>query len=410
MLLCPGSRALKSKIIAFPAAMCNRNFPVFVLGPLPYNRSAMKTLLKKLIQAESTASKGELAAAEVLCAAFRQAGVECRVDRWDSNRASVVAKVRSAGCRPGLLFGCHLDVVGPGEAPWTHPPFEAAEADGKIYGRGAVDMKGGIAAAAAAILRVVSSGRQLQGDIVLAALAGEETDSSGAERFVAQRDELPELSGVVVPEPTGLRVVTAHRGLLWLEAATTGKAAHSSTPHLGVNAIESMRLILNELEKYSVSDENHELLGKCTMSINTISGGKALNVVPDKCTLGVDIRTLPGQDHLKILGDLQALVAKLKAGHRDFDAGVSMLRWLAPLETDSRCDFVRDLCASVGAERIMPIGYTTDGPYFASLGAPVVVFGPGKPELCHKPDEYIEIRELQRAAEQYENVILKFLC
>lgn len=414
MLLCPGSRALKSKIIAFLASMCNRNFPVFVSGCLPYNRSAMKTLLKKLIQAESTASKGESAVADVLCAALRQGHVECRVDRWDQNRASVIARVRSAGPRgtghrPGLLFGCHLDVVGPGEAAWTHPPFEAAEADGKIYGRGAVDMKGGTAAAAAAILRVVSSGRQLQGDIILAALAGEETDSSGAERFVAQRDELPELAGVIVPEPTGLKVVTAHRGLLWLEATTTGKAAHSSAPHLGVNAIGSMRLILNELENYSVSDETHELLGRCTMSINTISGGKTLNVVPDKCTLGIDIRTLPGQDHRRILGDLQAILARLKAGNSNFDADVSVLRWLESLETDSDCDFVRNLCTSVGAKRTEPIGYTTDGPYFASLGAPVVIFGPGKPELCHKPDEYIEIDELQRAAEQYEQVILKFL-
>ena len=379
------------------------------MGLLAYNCPTMKTLLKELIRAESTAENGELAAADVLCSEFRRAGVECRIDSWNLNRANVIARVKSAGRRPGLLFGCHLDVVGPGEAAWMHPPFSAVEADGKIYGRGAVDMKGGIAAAAAAILRVVASGRQLQGDVILAALAGEETDSSGAERFVAHRDELPEFAGVVVPEPTGLEVVTAHRGLLWLEATTTGKAAHSSTPHLGVNAIASMRLILNELENYNVSGETHELLGRCTMSINTISGGKALNVVPDRCTLGIDIRTLPGQDHRKILADLQALLARLKAMHSDFDAGVSVLRWLEPLETDSRCGFVRDFCGSVGAEQIMPIGYTTDGPYFASLGAPVVIFGPGKPELCHKPDEYIEIGELQRAAEQYENIILKFL-
>jgi succinyl-diaminopimelate desuccinylase len=317
------------------------------------------------------------------------------------------------GRRPGLLFGCHLDVVGPGEAAWTHPPFGAVEANGKIYGRGAVDMKGGMAAAAAAINRVVASGRQLQGDIVFAAVAGEETDSSGAERFIAHRDELElapnGLAGVIVPEPTGLGVVTAHRGLLWLEVTTTGKAAHSSTPHLGVNAIESMRLILNELENYDVSPETHELLGRCTMSINTISGGKALNVVPDKCTLGIDIRTLPGQDHRRILADLEALLARLKAKNGDFNAGASALRCLDPLETDSCCDFVRDFCAAVGADRTRPIGYTTDGPYFASLGAPVVIFGPGEPGLCHKPDEHIEIDELQKAAELYENIILKFL-
>jgi len=374
----------------------------------------MKTLLKELIQAESTAAKGESAAAEVLLAEFNRAGIECRIDCWDRSRANVVARVGSVGRRPGLLFACHLDVVGPGEAAWTHPPFEGIEAGGRIYGRGAVDMKGGMAAAAAAIGRVVASGKELQGDVVFAAVAGEETDSSGAERFVARREELSELApsgfaGVVVPEPTGFAVVTAHRGLLWLEVTTTGRAAHSSTPHLGVNAIASMRLILNELEKYEVSQRTHELLGKSTMSINTVSGGKALNVVPDRCTLGIDIRTLPGQDHHQILGDLESLFAKLKSRDAEFNAGVSVLRRLDPLETDSGCGFVKDFCAGVGAESTGPIGYTTDGPYFASLGAPVVIFGPGAPGLCHKPDEYVEITDLQKAAEHYENVILKFL-
>jgi len=369
----------------------------------------MKTLLKELIQAESTAGVGESAAAEVLCAAFRRAGVECRIDGWDRSRANVVARVRSAGRRPGLLFACHLDVVGPGEAPWTYPSFGGVEAGGKIYGRGAVDMKGGMAAAAVAVCRVAASGRELQGDIVFAAVAGEETDSSGAEKFVAHREGLPEFAGVVVPEPTGLAVVTAHRGLLWLEVTTKGKAAHSSTPHLGVNAIGTMRLILNELENYEVSQESHELLGRCTMSINTISGGKALNVVPDRCTLGIDIRTLPGLDYRKILADLESLLARLKSKNSDFEAAVSVLRRLDPLETDSRCDFVRDFCAGVGADGAGPIGYTTDGPYFASLGAPVVIFGPGAPGLCHKPDEYIDIADLQKAAEHYENIILKFL-
>ena len=369
----------------------------------------MKTLLKRLIQAESTAAVGESAAAEVLCAEFRRAGVECRIDRWNRSRANVVARVRSAGRRPGLLFACHLDVVGPGEAAWTYPPFGGVEAGGKIYGRGAVDMKGGIAAAVTAIGRIIGSGTELQGDIVLAAVAGEETDSSGAEKFVACREGLPELAGVVVPEPTGLAVVTAHRGMLWLEVTTRGKAAHSSTPHLGVNAIASMRLILNELENYKVSDETHELLGRCTMSINTISGGKALNVVPDKCTLGIDIRTLPGQDYRRILADLEEIFAGLKSGNEPFDAAVRELRRLEPLETDCHCDFVRDFCAAVGADRTGPIGYTTDGPYFASLGAPVVIFGPGEPGLCHKPDEHIDIDDLQKATEHYQNVILKFL-
>jgi succinyl-diaminopimelate desuccinylase len=270
-------------------------------------------------------------------------------------------------------------------------------------------MKGGIAAAATAIGRIVEAGTKLQGDIIFTAVAGEETDSSGAERFVAEPVRLPGLAGVVIPEPTDFAVVTAHRGLLWLQVTATGKSAHSSTPHLGVNAIVSMRRILDELENYEVSSRTHELLGRSTMSINTIAGGKALNVVPDRCTLGIDIRTLPGQDPRQIIADLGALLTRLKSKNRDFDAEVSELRHLDPLETDSRCDFVRDFCPAVGVGRSTPVGYTTDGPYFASLGAPVVIFGPGKPGLCHKPDEHIEIADLEKAVEHYRNIILKFL-
>jgi len=193
----------------------------------------MKELLKKLIQAETTAEKGELAAAEVISAEFNRSGINSRIDNWDQTRANITAHIKSAGHRAGLLFACHLDVVGPGEAAWRHPAFTAVESDGRIYGRGAVDMKGGIAAAVTAIRHIVDSGVKLQGDIVFSAVAGEETDSAGARRFVDDKDLLLEhvpqgLAGVVIPEPTDFAVVTAHRGMLWLEVTTKGKAAHSS--------------------------------------------------------------------------------------------------------------------------------------------------------------------------------------
>jgi succinyl-diaminopimelate desuccinylase len=375
----------------------------------------MKTLLKQLIQADSTPEKGELAAARVISASFRQSGIESHVDTWSQNRANIVAHLKSSGRKAGLLFACHLDVVPPGEAAWTYPVFGAVEADGKVYGRGTTDMKGGTAAVVTAIRRIVDAGVELHGDLIFAATAGEETDSCGAQRFVDRARQLPELApkglaGVVIPEPTDFALVTAHRGMLWLEVTTVGKAAHSSTPHLGVNAIESMRRILNELDNYEIMVEPHELLGDCSMSVNTIEGGKAMNVVPDKCRLGIDFRTLPSQDHRRVIADLERILAKLKSVDSQFNAAVSVLRQVQPLETDRRCDFVKALCRAVGAEKTTPIGYTTDGPYFASLGAPLVIFGPGKPALCHKPDEYIEVADLEKAAEHYRNIILKFLA
>ncbi len=370
----------------------------------------MKELLKSLIQAESTSQTGELAAAEIISSEFGRAGIDSKIEKWGTGRANIVVRIKSAGRRPGLLFACHIDVVGPGETPWTYPPFGATERDGRIYGRGAVDMKGGTAAAVFAIAEVVKSGTKLFGDIIFVAAAGEETDSCGATRFVANACGLPELAGVVIPEPTDFAVVTAHRGMLWLEITTKGKAAHSSTPHLGVNAIGSMRLIMNELENYKPSIEPHKLLGGCSMSINTVNGGEAMNVVPDKCTLGVDFRTLPGQNHQDIVADLEKMFAGLKSANPQFEAEVSQIRQIGSLETDSQADFVVSLCDVVGAGKTKAVGFTTDGPHFASFGAPVVIFGPGKPELCHKPDEYIDIKDLEKAAENYRNLILKFLA
>lgn len=391
--------------------ICNKNFSLFLFLQLTvYNHRIMKELLRKLVQAETTAQKGELAAAEIISGQFSHSGIDCRTDSWDRNRANVTATVKSDGKKGGLLFVCHLDVVAAGEEGWNHPPFAGAESEGKIYGRGSMDMKGGVAASVTAIRQIVDSAVKLKGDIIFAALAGEETDSCGATRFADNlRNKPPKIAAVVVPEPTDFDVVTAHRGILWLEVKTAGRAAHSSAPELGVNAITSMKLLLNELDNYKIRFQPHKRLGNCSMSINTITGGKEINVVPDMCSISVDIRTLPGQNHQEILSDFEKIFAKLKQKNPKFEASISIAREVGALETDSNCDFVRDFCSVVGASETKAVGFTTDGPHFAALGAPIVIFGPGRPQLAHKPDEYIEIADVEKAVEHYKNIILKFL-
>lgn len=370
----------------------------------------MKELLRKLIRAESTAKKGELATAEIISAEFALSGIDCQIDSWDRNRANVAATVKSEGQKDGLLFICHLDVVAAGKQGWNHPPFAGVESEGKIYGRGSMDMKGGIASAVAAIREVVYSKVKLMGDIIFFGAAGEETDSCGAARFVSSSGEkLPKLAGVVVPEPTNFEVVTAHRGILWLEIKTEGRAAHSSTPELGVNAITSMKLLLNELDNYKIRFVPHKRLGNCSMSVNTIAGGKEINVVPSQCSIGIDVRTLPGQQSQEIISDFKNIFAKLKQKNPQFKASVSVIREIGALETDSNCDFVKDFCSVVGASETKAVGFTTDGPHFVSLGVPIVIFGPGKSQLAHKQNEYIDIADVEKAVEYYKSIILKFL-
>lgn len=374
----------------------------------------MKELLKKLIRAETTADTGdtgELAAANIISDELGLVGIDSAIDSWDGTRANITARIRSPGDKGALLFACHLDVVPAGKEKWKHPPFAAVESDGKIHGRGSTDMKGGTAAITTAIRQIVGAGVKLKGDIILSAVAGEETDSCGAKRFVRdRREQLPKLAGVVIPEPTDLEVVTAHRGMFWLKITTKGRAAHGSMPQLGVNAITSMKAVLDELEDYKIQFEPHELLGQCSMSINTIAGGEAINVVADKCDIGVDIRTLPGQNRQGIIEDFEKIFAKLKQKNPQFDAEISVVRDVWPMETDINCDFVRDFCSAVGTNETKAVGFATDGPYFAELGAPVVIFGPGKPQLAHKLDEYIDIDDVEKAVGYYKDIILKFLC
>jgi succinyl-diaminopimelate desuccinylase len=372
----------------------------------------MKELLKKLIQAKSTSDVGEIDCANVLADFFLAAGIEPKVDVWDSNRANLTAVLKSAGENSALLFVGHLDVVPAEKRGWQFPAFTATEHNGKIFGRGACDMKAGMAAAAVAMTEIFQSKVELKGDMIFAATAGEETDSAGIRRFLEPFVKgTCGLGGCIVPEPTNFELVTAHRGLLWLEIKTKGKTAHGSMPQLGVNAIESMRLFLNELAYYDdINVEPDKLLGRSSISVNKIIGGSATNIVPDSCLIQIDIRTLPGQNHSHIAGDFEKIFSKLSQQDTDFGAELNVLRDVAALDVDPHCAFVSRLKQLINKSEANAVPFTTDAPFIAQLNIPVVIFGPGSPELCHKPDEYVETEDLQKAIDLYKRIILHFLA
>ncbi|MFC1677344.1 M20 family metallopeptidase [Planctomycetota bacterium] len=365
----------------------------------------MKELLKKLVQADSTPAKGELLTAQIIAEHLKSFGIEPIVDSWDNNRANIIAVVNSSGQKPALVFVTHLDVVPSGAGKWQTPPFEAIEKDGKIFGRGSGDMKGGIVAIITAIEEIVKSKVKLQGDIIFSGTAGEETDSCGIKRFVkVSSGQLPELAGIVIPEPTDFEIVTAHRGMLWLEITTKGKTAHGSMPRLGINAIDSMMAVLGRLEAY----KKQKLPAGCSMSINTIAGGKAVNVIPDNCTVAIDLRTEAGKAGDCFIDDLKNIFAELNERDSKFKAEVSVIRNVGALETDNDCDFVKTFCKAVEITETRSVGFCTDGPFLADL-APVIIFGPGRPDLAHKPDEYIDLADVKEAAQYYKEIIFKFL-
>ncbi len=361
----------------------------------------MKELLKKLIQAKSTKDVGELKCAQILADFFKAAGLKPKMDIWDKNRSNITVRLKSAGEKPGLLFVGHLDVV-PAENPAMFNPVERS---GKIFGRGACDMKGGLAAAAAAIAETYKSNTKLKGDIIFSATAGEETDSSGILKF-AKSFKNKNLSGIIVPEPTGFKLVTAHRGLLWIQITTKGKPAHSSMPQLGINAIDSMRMFLNELENFKIRGCSR-LLGKASLSVNRITGGTASNIVPDECSTQIDIRIVPGQNIKNIIRDLNKIIQKISKKDPEFQAEIKILRQACALETDVKSKFVQQLRSILKTEPTA-VPFTTDAPYLTYLNKPIVIFGPGEPGLCHKQNEHIKIKELKNAREYYIHILKHF--
>jgi succinyl-diaminopimelate desuccinylase len=370
----------------------------------------MKNLLKKLIQAAPTAENGELAAAEVLAGYLAENGIEAEIDTWLDKRANVSAHIKSSGSVGGLLFGCHLDVVPPGDQEWKSPPFEAVEKDGKIYGRGSADMKGGTVAITCAITELVNEGIELKGDIILAATAGEETDSTGTKRFVEKNAaSIGALRGIILPEPTDFEIVAAHKGVLWLQVTTNGRTAHGSMPHLGVNALLKMNALITRLTERPISCQPDPLLGEFSMSINQILAGKAINVIPDRCSIQIDCRTTPAVTNQDVLDEFNAILAELSAADADFDGKVEINRQMGSMVTDTDCEFVKSFCDVTGIGETIAVGFTTDGPSFVKLGAPVIVFGPGKSDVCHKPDESIDITDLERGKQIYKKIIRTML-
>ena len=242
----------------------------------------MKTLLRQLIAAAPTVENGELRAAEILKAYFECHGLTAELDIWDGNRANLLVHLKAdTPTGAPLLAAAHLDVV-PAAAGWTTAPFAMAERDGRLYGRGTTDMLGAVAAIAAALVETAKEKPPLPRDIVFASAAGEETDSCGAKRLVSQlKERFGAVSGVLIPEPTDLKVLRAHRGILWLKIAAHGRTAHGSMPHLGINAILKINTLLNRLGDFTLPQPPHPLLGGCSMSVNRIAGGSGTNIVPE---------------------------------------------------------------------------------------------------------------------------------
>ncbi len=367
-------------------------------------------LLQNILRCNTTNPPGNEA---VLAEKIRKwlAGEEiiCQIDEIELNRANIIFEIKGATEGPKLLVTGHLDTVPPGNCPWQHDPFGAEIEDGLIYGRGASDMKGSVAAMLYAIARMKRKGIIPKQNIVFLGTAGEEMFCQGALHFV-DKNGMEKIGAVLVGEPSNGDLLLAHKGAAWLEVNTYGKTAHGSMPDLGVNAVMSMNAFLNALVGQSFQVEPHPLLGLPTISVNKIDGGVAINVVPDSCTCKIDIRTIPGQteeDVRKLIDKAMAEAAKscpeLKADYKF----LCSLPSVGCIPNDKIID-----CALECADRELVqkgVNYFTDAS--ALIGKrqmPLIIYGPGDDKQAHQPDENLSMAKYFEAIEFYEKFLTEY--
>ncbi|MDF9845372.1 MULTISPECIES: M20 family metallopeptidase [unclassified Paenibacillus] len=344
----------------------------------------------------------------------RREGIEAVVDELEQGRANILLSLGEKDS-PGetLVFSGHTDTVPVGETGWTYGPWSGDIEEDRLYGRGASDMKSGLAAMVMAMVLLHRSGVPLRGKLLLAASAGEEVDCLGARAFVASGRLQPSSAGrppaFVIGEPTDGRLFTAHKGAIWLKAATSGQTAHGSAPEKGINAILRMNSLITALEQLKLPEEVDPLLGSCTFSINRISGGVATNVVPDRCEIIIDIRTIPAVTHKEILCSLEAVIDNL-----DFEVELDVFNEREPVSTTADDPLVQAAVRVLGARdgEVQPEGvayYTDASIYQPALGSPVILYGPGLVRMAHQPDEYVPVSAYLKSIEGYIRIALDYL-
>ena len=352
---------------------------------------------------------GEAAVAELTAGWLRAWGLSVEMFEVAPGRWNVVGRLGGKGTGPTLLLNGHLDTVG--VAAMSVDPFGAELREGRLWGRGSCDMKGGVAALLAATARVARESPS--GELIVALTADEEHASLGMEALVGSGMKA---DAAVVCEPTGLAVMPAHKGFVWVEADFRGRAAHGSLPEAGVDAIEHAGLYLTALGALRTrlrTREPHPLLGRGSFHAGTIDGGSAPSVYPDACQLVLERRTLPGENPAGIIEEFQAVLHGLAAHVPELDAKLTQGLARPATEVPNDSPLVEGLLAACAGEGVDPrvTGMTAwvDAAFLNEAGTPAVCFGPGSIAQAHSADEWIDPSEILACAAVLERFSRKFL-
>jgi acetylornithine deacetylase len=339
------------------------------------------------------AGEGEIAAFVADWA--RDAGLQAEVLEATAGRPSVIVRAAGRGGGRTLLLCGHVDTVT--VAGMTAPHTPRIDGD-RLHGRGAYDMKAGVAAALVACREAAALG--LAGDVVVAAVADEEHASLGVQEVLGR----VRADAAIVTEPTELELVVAHKGFVWAQIEVTGRAAHGSRPHLGVDAIVKAGPILTALGELdaALGDRTHPLLGRGSVHASLIAGGGELSSYPARCALSLERRTLPGESAAGVEAELDALLDARRAADPGLEARRRTLLVREPFEVAQDAEVVAVVRAAAtevlgGPPPIGGASYWADAAFIAAAGIPTVMFGPGG-EGAHAAEEWVSLAGTEAVA------------
>lgn len=352
---------------------------------------------------------GESAVAEYLADWGRQAGLEVIVQVAGPGRPNVILIARGSGGGKSLMLNAHTDTVG---VSGMDAPFQPIIRDGRMYGRGAYDMKSGLAAAMLTL--IAAREMPLSGDVILSAVADEEYGSIGAEALVGEWERWP-ADAVIIAEPTELAISIAHRGFAWIEIETFGVAAHGSRPHLGVDAITKMGTVLVRIDRHDQalrSNPTHDLLGSGSLHASTIEGGEEISMYPARCKLLIERRTIPGETPASVGAEFQALLDEIAATDPDFKAQCRVTFARGPFGIAPDHPLVQQLRGAAQAclQNDVPLigsSWWMDAALFAENGVATAVLGPAG-EGAHARVEWVDLASVQKCADIYMALIADF--
>ena len=384
---------------------------------LPFIRKKeLIDLTTRLVQIPTENPPGnEKAAAQFLKPLLSKMGFKTKTVLSPKGRWNIVAERRWGKGGRTLIFNGHLDVVPAGNpSQWKYPPFRGTLSKGRIYGRGASDMKSGIACFIHALSTIERSKMRLrQGAVVLHLVSDEESHGRQGMGFLTQKEGIRG-DAALVGEPTDLQPVIAQKGALWLRISTLGKSAHGSRPHLGVNAVEKMMKLMERLNSIPLETE-HPMLGKPTLNVGTIQGGTKINIVPDRCEIEVDRRMLPGEKKGEVIEKMKETLDSLPSRDPFFQYRMEEIDFAEPSEVNPEeeivkiaVDAIQDVMGKKPSLRAFS-GFTDSRFYINQCHIPTLIFGPGEVDQSHTTDESVEVEALVKAARIYGLILINYL-